>query len=162
MPILKNSKKIALYSFKEKDNSNYLLLDTSSVLKLLPRFNSIVHRLNKQESNIAIPQKTIEEVIQHLMKSYSKRKKQQENTYNIEEGMKNFINLLDDERILKISNPTKLPHKYKKHYKEFGEDEILAFMLLEGKFKGIISEDEKLKKKIPKGKKVVSYKDLLC
>lgn len=161
MPILKDPKEIVLSSFKEKSNSNYFLLDTGSVLKLLPRLSSLIHRLNKEEINLAIPEKTIEQVIQHLMKSFSKRKKQQANIHDVEEGMRKFVKLLDDKRILKIFNPTELPNKRKKHYKDFGEDEILAFVLFEGKFKGIITEDEKLKKKISNEKKVFSYKDLL-
>lgn len=161
LPILKDTKEITLSSLKDKSNSDYCLLDTSSVLKLLPRLSSLVHRLNKEEINLAIPEETIEQVIEHLAESFSKRKKQQASIYDIEEGMRNFVKLLDDERILKVFSPTKIPTKYKKKYKEFVEDEILAFVLFEGKFKGVVTEDEKLKKKIPKGKIVISYKDLL-
>lgn len=161
MPILKDSKEITLSSLKDKSNSNYCLLDTGSVLKLLPRLRSLIHRLNKEEIKLAIPEKIIEQVIEQLMKSFLKRKKQQASTHGVEEGMRNFVQFLDDKRILKVSNPTEIPNKCKKQYKEFGEDEILAFALFEGNFKGIVTEDEKLKRKISKGKIVLSYKDLL-
>jgi len=161
LPIFKPPKEIVLTSLKEKGNADYYLLDTGSVLKLLPRLDSLFHRLDKDDVNLAMPEITIEQIVEHLMKSFSKKKEQQVSTYNVEEGMRNFVRLLDDKSILKVSNPTEIPIKYNKQYKEFEEDEILAFTLFEGNFKGIITEDGKLQRNISKSKIVLNYKDLL-
>ena len=161
LPIPKNPKEIILSSPKGKRNSDYFLLDTGSVLKLLPRINSLFHRLDKEKFNLAIPEITIKQVAEHLVRSFWKRKKQQEKTHGIEEGMRNFIRFLNDERILKVSDPEEVPDNQKKQYKEFGEDEILAFLLYEGNFKGIVTEDGKFKKRLSKNRVVIGYQHLL-
>jgi len=161
VPILKNPWEIILSSPEDKRNSDYFLLDTGSVLNLLPRISSLFHRLDKRKFNLAIPEITIKQVVEHLVRSFWKRKKRREKTHGVEEGMRNFIRFLDDERILKVSNPEEVPDKHRKQYKKFREDEILAFLLYEGKFKGIVTEDGKFKKKLSKNKVVIGYQHLL-
>jgi len=161
LPILKNPREIILSSPKDKRNPDYFLLDTGSVLNLLPRIDSLFHRLDKGKLTLTIPEITIKQVAEHLARSFWKRKKRQEKTHWVEEGMRNFIKFLDDQRILKVSNPEEVPAKHKKQYKEFREDEILAFLLNEGNFKGIVTEDGKFKKRLSKNKVVIGYQHLL-
>jgi len=161
LPILKNPQEIILSSPKNKRNPDYFLLDTGSVLNLLPRIGSLFHRLDQRKLTLAIPEITIRQVAEHLVKSFWKRKKLREKIHGVEEGMRNFIRFLDDERILKVSNPEEVPAKHKKQYKEFREDEILAFLLNEGKFKGIVTEDGKFKKRLSKNKVLIGYQHLL-
>jgi hypothetical protein len=161
MSILAKPIEIDLVHFKIKNASNYYLVDTGSALKLLPRLPSILNRLDKGNIALAIPRKTIEQVIEHLMKSFEKRTEQQTGTHDIEKGMRNFVKLIEDRRILKVSNPEKCPNRDEEYYQQFQEDAVLACVLFEGGFKGIVTEDGKLRQKISKRKPVLSYKDLL-
>lgn len=161
MPILAEPIELSLVHFKIKNASNYYLLDTGSILKLLPRLPSILNRLDKGNIALAIPKKTIEQVMEHLLKSFEKRNEQKASTHDIEEGMRKFVKLIESERIVKVSNPKRLPDKYEKDYQRFQEDAILAYVLFEGSFKGIVTEDGGLKERISKRKSVLSYKDLL-
>ena len=78
-------------------------------------------------------------------------------TQPIEKGMKNLAIILDNEKIKKIEHPEEVD---KKLYGRFAVDDFLAFLLLEENFRGVVTQDNKFRKKVPKDKIVLDCSDL--
>ncbi len=74
--------------------------------------------------------------------------------------MRSFLNLLDNTSVRKISNPEEIRKIDKKRYEIYEEDAILAYLLCEWNFKGIVTEDGRFALRIPKDKVILSYSDL--
>lgn len=142
---------IQLLSFRHHRNEEYTLLDTGCVLYLLRHLPSLLHKLEKTTVKLAIIERTIKEVAEHLQKSLEERREKNAYPSGVRCGIKNFLTILKNDRIRKIADP-KITGKTQSLYKRFGEDRLLVYILCEGDFKGIATQDSQLAKKIPKKK----------
>lgn len=138
---------VQLSSFQSEENEEYILLDTGCVLQLLRRFNTLLHRLKSGALKLAILEKTIREVVEHLSKSQSALIKKGESFLHVRSAMENFRKLLQDDRIRKIADPS-AAHKVLSKYRQFGEDKLLALVLSKGCFKTVATQDTPLARRI--------------
>ncbi len=97
--------------------------------------------MKKRNLKIAILEKTIREVEEHLTKSLITRQEENASTFGIESAGNCLRKILMDTRIKKISNPTTTDKKLAS-YEKFAEDKILAYALFEGKFKAISTKGD--------------------
>ena len=142
-------------------NEEYWMLDTGAVLKTLYSLSAILYRLERDLYKLAILEKTITEVVEHLKKSYSDKKMKNLSTHGVEEGMRNLIKLLRDGSVKLILNPEEIPRKLIDFYERYDEDKLLIYVAKEGKFKGIVTKDGKLIKKLKNFLKVLNPQKLI-
>lgn len=97
---------VPLLPFRLEGNDEYILLDTSCLLDILPKTKPFFFLVKKRNLKIAILEKTIREVEEHLTKSLITRQEENASTFGIESAGNCLRKILMDTRIKKISNPT--------------------------------------------------------
>jgi len=150
---------VQLSFFKQKDNEEHILVDAGVLLYLLRHFASLSHKLRKKTLKLAITEQVIREVAEHLEKSLENKNAKGISIAGVQEGIKNFCVILRSNEIRKIADP-KIPRKVRRTYEQYREDMKLAYVLFEGKFKGITTQDGSLIEKIPK-EKIIPPQQLL-
>lgn len=144
-----------------KENGDYWMLDTGAVLEILPSLPAILYRLKKDLYKLSIIEKTITEVVEHLKRSYSDKKLINGNTHGVEQGMRNLTKLLRHSNVKLILNPVGIPRKLIDFYERYDEDKLLIYIIKEGKFKGIVTQDGELIKKVKNTLKVLNPQKLI-
>jgi hypothetical protein len=153
---------VQLLPFRSEGNSEYTLLDTGCVLESLKKMQAFFYVLDKEKLKLAILEKTILEVEEHLRNSKRSRQKQRASSFDIDGATNNLRKILFDERIRKIANPLMVVMVDKRkvsNYKHYVEDKILAYALFEGKFKGISTKDKDFSKRL--GQKYVPFDEIM-
>lgn len=140
--------------FGSEGNSDYTLVDTGCLLELLKQTKAFFYLLDKKKSKVAILEKTIFEVVEHLSKSKLSLQEKNAPSFHINGAAHNLRKILRDERIRKIANPIMTDNKKMLNYKKFEEDVVLAYTLYEGNFKGIATKDGLLSKRLGEQKYV--------
>jgi len=149
---------VRLLPFKIKETKDYVLLDTGCVLFLLRRLPSLLHKLERNKIRIGAIEHTLNEVLEHLLKSFDSKIKENVSTTGVLTGLRNFRKFLADDRIKKFANPkVSVP---KETIKKYREDSLLVCALDEGSFNAIATQNGPLKRKLP-GKKKISCQKLL-
>lgn len=143
------------------ENEEYWMLDTGAVLETLYSLSAILYRLKRDLYKLAILEKTITEVAEHLKRSYSDKKIKNLSTHGVEQGIRNLTKLLGDSNVKLILNPEEIPRKLIDFYERYGEDKLLIYVTKEGKFKGIVTKDGKLVKKVKNIFKVLNPQKLI-
>jgi len=138
---------IQLSSFQSEGNEEYILLDTGCVLNLLRRFHTLLHKLKSGTLKLAILEKTIKEVAEHLSKSQSALIRKGNSSFYVRSAMENFRKLVQDDRIRKIVEPL-ASNEVLSRYEQFREDKLLALVLFEGRFKAVATQDNRLARRI--------------
>jgi rRNA-processing protein FCF1 len=150
--LLKKTVSVTLSQFSRSGNEHCILLDTGCILQILRRLPAFVHKLQKEDTvSYAITEQVINETAEHLRKGATKNP---EMDYSTREpsGIYSFMEILADKRIIKIADP-EISRKNQLKYKEFAEDILLVYTLVEGGFKGLATQDGKLTRRL-KGKNV--------
>jgi rRNA-processing protein FCF1 len=147
----KTSFEIQLAPFKMDGNGEYMLLDTGCVLWLLKKISSVFYQMEKRDLKIAILEKTISEVAEHLSKSKESLAAKNAPAFHIEGAAQNFRKILEDNRIMKLANPRFTSNQISE-YKNFGEDSVLAYALFQGNFKAIATKDGPFARRLRKDK----------
>jgi len=146
--------------FKHIKNANeYWILDTGALLRILPNLDSVIYRIDKGFYKLCIPEIVIRQTVLHLSKSYQDKKERNISTSGIITGMLNFLRFLKND-VKIVAHPNEIPNHLKAEYERYMEDKILVYLLKEGGFKGIVTQDYKLIKKI-KGQFAVLSPDKL-
>lgn len=131
---------VQLSPLQSKGNEEYIIADTGCVLGVLKHFASVLHRLERGKLKLAIVEITIGEVVEHLLMSQSELRQKGFSTYDIRSAIENFRKLLSDDRVNKIANPL-VSERDLEPYKQFDEDKLLAYVLFEGRFKTVVTQD---------------------
>lgn len=150
---------VQLLSFRFNRNEEYTLIDTGCVLYLLRRFSSLMDRLNRNIVRLAVMEQNIEEVAEHLRKSYEEKQEKGASIFDVMSRVKNFRKLLENDKIRKIANP-EITKKAKPVFERFGEDKLLVYVLQEGGFKNLATQDRQLAQRIS-AKKAINCQQLL-
>lgn len=150
---------VQLLSSRFNGNEEYILVDTGCVLYLLRHFSSLMYRLDRDIVKLAIIEQTIEEVAEHLRKSYEEKQERRASIFGVVSGVENFRKLIENDKIRKIANP-KISKEAQPVYDRFGEDKLLVYVLHKGSFKGLATQDSQLAQRISE-KKIIQCQQLL-
>ena len=143
-----------------KDASEHWIVDTDSLLKILPNLEAVVYRLDKGYYKLAVPEVTIRQTVVHLDKSYFSKKKEHQSTYGVETGMRNLVRFLKT-NVLLVSHPKEIPKKLREKYEKYGDDPLLAYVSLQGRFKGVVTHDRILIAKIKNDLRILAPERLI-
>lgn len=150
---------VQLLSSRFNGNEEYILIDTGCLLYLLRRMSSFMDRLDRNVVKLAVMEQTVEEVAEHLRKSYEEKQERGASIFGVVSGVENFRKLLENDKIRKIANP-KISMEAQQIYDRFGEDKLLVYVLDKGSFKGLATQDLQLAQRISK-KKIIQCQQLL-
>jgi len=142
---------VHLLPLQSEGNEEYVLVDTGCVLAAMRHFDSVVYRLERGTLRLAILEITINEVAEHLRRSQSKLSQKGFSTRGVRSAIENFRKLLQYDKVKKIANPV-IPEKVLSFYAHFREDSLLAYVLFEGNFKALITQDSSLAERVGKDK----------
>lgn len=138
---------IQLRPLQSKGNEEYTIMDTGCVLGVLRRFDEVLHRLENGMLRVAILEVTLNEVREHLLRSQSALSRKGFSTFGVRSGIMKLRKLLQDGRVKKIANPV-ISEKALLSYKHFREDRLLAYVLFEGNYKAVATQDKSLAKRV--------------
>jgi hypothetical protein len=114
---------------------------------MLKHFKGVLHRIEKDTIKLAILEITINEVVEHLLVSQRELSQKGLPISGIFGAIENFRKILQDNRVKKIANPV-MSQKALRSYDYFGEDKLLAYVLMEGNFRAIATQDGALGKRV--------------
>jgi predicted nucleic acid-binding protein len=140
-----------LLPLQSKGNEEYVIVDTGCILGALRHFDSVLHRIQEDTLRLAILENTINEVVEHLLRSQDELNRKGFSTSGIRSAIENFRKFLQYDAVNKIANP-KVSEKAFSPYEHFREDRLVAYVLFEGNFKAVATQDRSFAERLGEGR----------